>query len=160
MENARAQCHEDDHRRGNFNTLRYGVSHGGGRTQPMNFSHKSPAMEDLVSDLNNHPTFLRLAAFQNCMCLAPLSHIPLTRVNDAAVFSTFAPDLYQYYVDTLMPLYKADDTLQWPFKRSVFPAVTYNLGPQTVCERHRSRVSSIRCGPVGSTRGPVTSCHL
>lgn len=35
-----------------------------------------------------------------------------------------------------MPLYTADDTLQRPFEHSVFPAVTYNLGPQTVCERH------------------------
>jgi hypothetical protein len=35
-----------------------------------------------------------------------------------------------------MPLYKADPSLERPFQRSVFAAVTYNLGPQTVCERH------------------------
>ena len=85
MENARAQCKEDDHRRGNFNTLRYGVSHGGGHTCPMNFSHQSPEMEDLVRHLNNHPTFLRLAAFQNCMYLAPLLHALLTMVQRSSL---------------------------------------------------------------------------
>ena len=35
-----------------------------------------------------------------------------------------------------MPLYKDDPTLQRPFERCIYPAVTYNLGPRTVCERH------------------------
>jgi hypothetical protein len=136
MEEARVQCKENDHRRGNFNTLRYGISHGGGRTKPMNYSHKSPEMEELVRQLNNHPTFLRIASFQNCTYLSSISHTLLIGVDGPAAFSTFAPDLYKYYVDTLTPLYDDDDALQRPFNCSIYPAVAYNLGPQTVCKRH------------------------
>jgi len=33
------------------------------------------------------------------------------KVNGLAAFSTFAPDLYKYYTDTLLPLYKDDNGL-------------------------------------------------
>jgi hypothetical protein len=95
-------------------------------------------MKKLVCQLNTHPTFIRIAQFNNCKFLSSLTHrdFLLIKINGPAAFSTIAPDLYNYYVDTLMPLYEGDSTLQRPFDRSIFPAVTYNLGPQTVCDRH------------------------
>jgi len=79
MEKARVQCRGSHHPRGDFNTLRYGVSHGGGRTQPMNFSHRSQEMKELVCQLNDHPTFVRIAQFHNCTSLSSLTCFLLIR---------------------------------------------------------------------------------
>lgn len=51
------------------------------------------------------------------------------------VFRSWAPKLYEYYDDRLGKLFEDDEGLKKPFN-SVFPAVTYNLGPQTVCTPH------------------------
>lgn len=51
--------------------------------------------------------------------------------------ATWAPDLYNYYVDHMRPLYKHDPTLKPIFPSCIFSAATYNFGPRTVCYKHR-----------------------
>lgn len=52
------------------------------------------------------------------------------------MFSSWAPKLYEYYSQTLELLVGSDPNLKRPFQRSVFSAVTYNLGPRIVCYPH------------------------
>jgi hypothetical protein len=54
------------HRRGAFETLRCGVSHGGGQTQPMNLintGRKAVVLEKLTTSR----CFRRIAGFGSCM---------------------------------------------------------------------------------------------
>lgn len=53
-----------------------------------------------------------------------------------AVLASWAPNLYEYYDNTQEKLLASDPRLMRPFQRSVFSAVTYNLGPSTVCFPH------------------------
>lgn len=50
--------------------------------------------------------------------------------------STWAPDLYAYYVDRLSALHENDPSLKRNFSSSIFASTTYNLGPKTVCHKH------------------------
>lgn len=59
------------HRRGNFPTLRCGVSYGGGQTCPMNLQNPGRRGEALAH-LNSQPSFKRFASFGSCTC--PLNH--------------------------------------------------------------------------------------
>jgi len=136
LEKIRVDCPEFDegcHWRGDFPTLRCGVSHGGGRTQPMNFVN-SPKKQRALEELNSHPSFVRIAGFMNCtphaFGTACIANIP------SAVLATWAPKLHEHYVKNITSLFSHDNTLFRPFPRSIFPATTYNLGPQTTCTRH------------------------
>lgn len=54
-----------------------------------------------------------------------------------ALFRHWAPKLFDYYDQTLGQLLENDHSLKKPFENSVYPAATYNLGPQTVCKPHQ-----------------------
>ena len=72
LEKIRSDCPEFDdgcHRRGDFPTLRCGVSHGGGRLQPMNFTNGLKKQRAL-DELNSHPSFVRIAGLMNCMLMS------------------------------------------------------------------------------------------
>ncbi|KAF9540710.1 hypothetical protein CPC08DRAFT_650813 [Agrocybe pediades] len=116
---SRCKIPEDkhEHHRGHFKSLRCGVSHGGGQKQPRNLSNTT-ANAQVLDELNELEPFRRLAGFVS------------------SVMSMWAPDLHQYYVDYLGRLYAHDPHLKPAFSISVFPATTYNFGPQTVCYRH------------------------
>jgi len=47
------------------------------------------------------------------------------------------PDLHNYYANTIEALYCHDPSLKQIFRGSVFAATTYNLGPRTVCFKHK-----------------------
>ena len=47
------------------------------------------------------------------------------------------PALHEYYVTMLEGLYGSNSSLKPAFKRSVFAATTYNLGPHTACFPHK-----------------------
>ena len=70
LEEARHRTHQTDatHRHGDFSTLRCGVSHGGGRTRPMNFCN-SKQTANVLNELNNSEPFVRLAGFGSCVYL-------------------------------------------------------------------------------------------
>ncbi|KAF8068964.1 hypothetical protein FPV67DRAFT_1414865, partial [Lyophyllum atratum] len=51
-------------------------------------------------------------------------------------FATFAPKLYRFYATTLQTLFTTCTHLDHTFSNSVFPACTFNCGPQTCTWRH------------------------
>lgn len=140
LETAQKQCDLDDkdknHRRGEFDTLRCGVSHGGGQTKPGNLCNK-PVNAKIAKALNESEPFMRIAKFTTCKHYS-LS-LPSCRYSyvHVAVMATWAPKLYHYYVDRLGKLHAKDSNLHRNFSSSVFEATTYNLGPRTACYRHR-----------------------
>lgn len=72
LESARQQSDLDEkdieHWRGHFSTLRCGVSHGGGQTQPGNLCNNSTNTA-VAEGLNASEPFIRLAGYANCKCL-------------------------------------------------------------------------------------------
>ncbi|KAF9034125.1 hypothetical protein BJ165DRAFT_1534319 [Panaeolus papilionaceus] len=105
------------HRRGRFPTLRSGISYGGGQTKPTPLRN-SRWNEEIVQELNNSEPFKRISGFTS------------------SVLASWAPKLYEYYSNTQEKLLASDPRLKGPFQRGVFSAVTYNLGPSTVCFPH------------------------
>lgn len=69
------------------------------------------------------------AAFRPKHGLSPLMH-------GAATFHAYAPRLHAFYEETLSALQKRDSSLTRNFSNSVFGSITFNLGPQTVTQRH------------------------
>ena len=136
LEKIRAQSPEVAkacHRQGEFPTLQCGVSHGGGQTQPMNHAN-GPAKQCALDELNSHPSFIRIASFMNCK-FRPGEFTTWANCFQAAL-ATWAPKLHKHYVENIASLLSNDNTLHHPFPNSIFPATTYNLGPQTVCNQH------------------------
>lgn len=77
----------------------------------------------------------RLCSSYDVFC----SYYTLLPIRFIASFATFAPKLYRYYEDNLSKLFrhkKTSKTCRRPFKRSVFTAATFNLGPRCFCKGH------------------------
>jgi hypothetical protein len=55
---------------------------------------------------------------------------------DPACFATWAPNLYNYYVDHLRPLYAKYPNLKRNFLCSIFACATFNFGPWTCTYPH------------------------
>ncbi|KAK7008419.1 hypothetical protein R3P38DRAFT_3403033 [Favolaschia claudopus] len=105
------------HRRGRFFTLKSGVSHGGGQPCPRNVDIpdlQQPLVETLLQDKNVR----RICGFQS------------------SAFRTWAPKLFKDYVTDLQDLFKHDPKLHLNFTNSLFPSVTFNLGPQSASFEH------------------------
>ncbi|KAK7022235.1 hypothetical protein R3P38DRAFT_3317614 [Favolaschia claudopus] len=105
------------HRRGRFYTLKSGVSHGGGQPCPRNGTI-SDAKQPLVDSLLGNKSVRRICGFQS------------------SAFRTWAPKLFKDYVTDLQDLFKHDPSLQLNFTNSIFPSVTFNLGPQSTAFEH------------------------
>ncbi|TFK60097.1 hypothetical protein BDN72DRAFT_779849, partial [Pluteus cervinus] len=101
------------HRRGEFVAIPVGVSHGNGRLVSL-FYYFSNLVERLLSD----PSIQRIAGFQS------------------SVFAYYAPKLYAHFCHRLHHLFEKDKTLQGNFVNSIFPATSFNLGPQSVSLDH------------------------
>lgn len=55
--------------------------------------------------------------------------------------ATWAPKLYCYYCKTLGELHEHDPSLKRNFRSSVFAAASFNLGPKTVCFKHKDHAN-------------------
>ncbi|KAF8200835.1 hypothetical protein BJ912DRAFT_1019823 [Pholiota molesta] len=132
------------HRRGKFETLRCGVSHGGGQTRPGNLRN-NPTNRKLAQELNELEPFKRFSGFAT------------------SLMATWAPKLYAYYVKHLSSLHDHYPALHRIFPSSIFAASTYNLGPRTVCFRHTD-FANLAYGWCAVTAlgsfNPKTSGHL
>ncbi|KAH9476139.1 hypothetical protein JR316_0011710 [Psilocybe cubensis] len=104
-------------RRGSFDSLHCGVSFGGGQTSPSNLRNNK-VNQVLLDWLNGLEPFKRLAGFAS------------------GAMHTWAKDLFDAYASNLKELHK-DPGLKHVFPSSIFSAATYNLGPCTVCHRHK-----------------------
>ncbi|KAG6835805.1 hypothetical protein H0H93_014502 [Arthromyces matolae] len=120
MEMARASARfpkgSSNHRRGNYYPLTFGISHGGGQRNPGPLEQE-PVNAEIFERLNSSRPFRRMANFAS------------------AVLKTWQPSLYDYYVDRLGRLYARSDFKRM-FTGSIFPAATYNTGPQTATYVH------------------------
>ncbi|KAJ6487387.1 hypothetical protein C8R47DRAFT_979140 [Mycena vitilis] len=105
------------HRRGNYYTLVHAMTKGPGQKKPGNLGH-SKAYRQLLQILMASRCIRRIAGFQS----SGLAH--------------YLPKLYDLFCTTLKGIYENQPELEHPFRNSVFPAATWNLGPQVVTEEH------------------------
>ncbi|KIY52113.1 hypothetical protein FISHEDRAFT_35763, partial [Fistulina hepatica ATCC 64428] len=73
----------------------------------------------VLEDLKADPSILHIAHFAS------------------AVFAAWAPRLFAYYLTALNTLLASNSTLVRNFSRSVWAAIAFNLGPQTITWPHR-----------------------
>ncbi|KAF8068013.1 hypothetical protein FPV67DRAFT_1449584 [Lyophyllum atratum] len=121
MDDVRRQAIGDDatqHRRGIFFAIATGVSHGTGTLQPVNIKHDKSEERRRVQRLRGDANVRRIAGFQS------------------SAFATFAPKLYRFYATKLQALFNHCPWLCHTFANSIFPACTFNCGPQTCTWRH------------------------
>ncbi|KAK6974302.1 hypothetical protein R3P38DRAFT_2812048 [Favolaschia claudopus] len=105
------------HRRGRFFTLKSGVSHGGGQACPKNVDIP-PSHEPLVEQLLQDKNIRRICGFQS------------------SAFKTWAPKLFKDYATDLGDLFAHNPKLRHNFTNSIFPSVTFNVGPQSASFEH------------------------
>ncbi|KAJ7135536.1 hypothetical protein C8R46DRAFT_922798, partial [Mycena filopes] len=104
------------HRRGRYAVLTAGVSFGGGQKRPGNLVNGP--RQKLVNYILRNKSVRRLAGFQS------------------SGMARYAPKLWRYYVDILQKLFDHDKNLQHLFMNSLFPAASFNLGPNVVTDGH------------------------
>ncbi|KAI0040587.1 hypothetical protein FA95DRAFT_1502601, partial [Auriscalpium vulgare] len=106
-------------RRGAYPSLSAGFSFGPGLTRPHNIATKSARRAAAKGRLLRHPSFVRLAGFAS------------------SAYSFAAPLQFRHYDKVLREVQANDSTLARPFLKSVFPAATFNFGPQALTVPHR-----------------------
>ncbi|KAJ7092912.1 hypothetical protein B0H15DRAFT_777260, partial [Mycena belliarum] len=132
------------HRRGNFFTLAAGWSHGGGQRCPGMLVASHPERR-LLNKLFDNAYIRRICGFQS------------------SGYRTFGPKMFKNHVDDLRALQEHIPSLKNNFTNSVYPAITFNLGPQSATFEHVDYHNN----PFGwcaiSSAGdfdPKTSAHL
>ncbi|KAI0676635.1 hypothetical protein C8Q78DRAFT_961166 [Trametes maxima] len=106
-----------NHRRGFFPALATGFSYGGGQKMPGNFCNTPPNAAAL-DELCQNRAIKRIAGFG---CTA---------------YSLYAPKVHRSTCASLKKLCKEHPTLRFNFPNSMFPAATFNFGPDAVCIEH------------------------
>ncbi|KAF8160340.1 hypothetical protein K438DRAFT_1619494, partial [Mycena galopus ATCC 62051] len=105
------------HRRGDFHVLQAGVTKGPGQKKPGNLAHSKPYRR-LLRPLMRHCATCRIAGFQSS------SHV------------RYLPKMYHHQHATMQGIFADQLDLIQPFRNSVFPTVTFNLGPDVVTPKH------------------------
>ncbi|KAJ7192985.1 hypothetical protein GGX14DRAFT_537674 [Mycena pura] len=122
LEQARAEASISEartfHRRGNFAAISGGVSYGGGKLRP------GPVVNGVINatifqSLIGNAAFIRLAGFAS------------------SLFATWAPNLFDFYVDYMGLFFSKYSDMCRPFLNSIWSACTFNLGPWTCALGHR-----------------------
>jgi len=94
-----------------------------------------PMNEKVLDEINGMAVFQRIASFASGALVkiiaSPFADPP------SGVVATWAPALYRYYGDKLDELCSRDFSLLRTFPSTIFAATTYNLGPRTVCYKHK-----------------------
>ncbi|KAJ7242541.1 hypothetical protein C8J57DRAFT_1526232 [Mycena rebaudengoi] len=161
------------HRRGNWASLTTGQSHGGGQVMPVSQQFIDYPLHPLVCALSVllHPHsssslssvsstgFSHLGIFsdsQEHFSMVINSAILIFLLNESAfirlagfatgVFATWAPNLYEYYVDHMKLFYGQYPHLKRPFFNGIWSACTFNLGPKTCPWTSRLRQPRIWLG--------------
>ncbi|KAJ7440333.1 hypothetical protein B0H11DRAFT_1750907 [Mycena galericulata] len=105
------------HRRGRYFPITTGFSFGGGQKKPGNL--RNPRyIRRLIRRLLRNPAVCRLAGFQS------------------AGLALYAPKLYRYYCRVFRGLFEHHPDLILNFENSIFPAATFNCGPDAVTFEH------------------------
>ncbi|KAK7051853.1 hypothetical protein R3P38DRAFT_3172173 [Favolaschia claudopus] len=146
-EGIRTNAFADDaglHRRGRFYSLQSGVSHGGGQPCPRNVDIPA-AKQPLIDSLLGNKSVRRICGFQS------------------SAFRTWAPKLFKDYVTDLRDLFEHDPSLRLNFTNSIFPSVTFNVGPQSATFEHlddKNRALGWCAITSGGDFDPTKSAHL
>ncbi|KAI0054993.1 hypothetical protein BV25DRAFT_1816250, partial [Artomyces pyxidatus] len=111
------------HRRGKFACLRAGITHGGGGTAPSNMGNRIASQNAAAAALCARPSFQRIAGFAS------------------SAFALGAPRLFEHYREAVDGVCGYNPKLTRPFASSVFPAATFNLGPQAATVKHRDHAN-------------------
>ncbi|KAJ3550466.1 hypothetical protein NM688_g5072 [Phlebia brevispora] len=105
-------------RREAYPSVAVGVSFGGGQRVPGNLRHSKHNACVIDDVLLNNDGFKRIAHYHTAM------------------MALYAPKMYQDYHVELDKLYEEYPTLKHIFPRSVFPAASFNFGPNAVTYSH------------------------
>ncbi|KAJ7182795.1 hypothetical protein C8R43DRAFT_869062, partial [Mycena crocata] len=105
------------HRRGNYFSITAGVSFGGGQRRPGNLRN-SHFIRRLIRRLLRNPAIRRIMGFQS------------------SGFFYYLPKLYRYYCRVLKGIFARDPNLVHLFSNSIFPAATFNCGPDAYSYDH------------------------
>ncbi|KAJ7906819.1 hypothetical protein B0H13DRAFT_1619090 [Mycena leptocephala] len=110
------------HRRSVYYSLGSGVTKGPGQKKPGNLSH-SKGYRRLVELLRQNPSIRRIIGFQS------------------SGLARYFPKLYKHFCDVLQAIYENQPELEQLFANSVFPAATWNLGPDVVMTDHKDMLN-------------------
>ncbi|KAG2063111.1 hypothetical protein BDR04DRAFT_1039141, partial [Suillus decipiens] len=105
------------HRRGRYHSLSTGISYGGGQQIPANLAHGKENRNELDRLLRN-PAIKRLAGF------------------GSSALAFYAPKLYRHFSHNIQALVEHHPHLSMNFTNSIFPAATFNFGPQVTTFEH------------------------
>jgi hypothetical protein len=83
-------------------------------------------------------SFAKISGFAGCAGSSQVRSQPppVPPLTFSGAFRTFGPKLFDDYVTDLQALFDHHPGLQHNFTNSIYPAVTYNLGPQSVTFDH------------------------
>ncbi|KAJ7159045.1 hypothetical protein C8R43DRAFT_882134 [Mycena crocata] len=122
------------HRRGRYFPITAGASFGGGQRRPGNLRNNRRIRRLLRRRLLRNKSIRRIMGFQS------------------AGFAIYAPKLYRYYCRVLKELFKRHPDLVHLFQNSIFPAATFNCGPDTFTFDHCD-IQNLANGFCGVTSG-------
>ncbi|KAJ6527490.1 hypothetical protein B0H19DRAFT_969845 [Mycena capillaripes] len=111
------------HRCGTYFSLGGGVTKGPGQKKPGNLAHSKESRRLLMLLTSNH-SVRRAAGFQS------------------SGLACYFPKLYADYCGALRGIYESQPELEQLFGNSVFPAATWNLGPDVVTEGHEDGLNA------------------
>ncbi|KAJ6509618.1 hypothetical protein DFH09DRAFT_915220, partial [Mycena vulgaris] len=125
MERARRRClrygiHRNArplHRRGRYIPLSAGPSLGGGQQRPGNL-YSGPVLHRIIRRVRRNRNVRRVMGFQS------------------SGLAWYAPKLYRYKATTLKGVFERHPYLKHNFSNSIFPAVTFNCGPDSATFDH------------------------
>ncbi|KAJ7096926.1 hypothetical protein C8R44DRAFT_683670 [Mycena epipterygia] len=121
------------HRRGDYLPLTSGVSFGGGQKRPGNLVN-SRILRRIIRRLLRSKSLRRIAGFQS------------------SGLAFYAPKLYRFLCNALQGLFDHQPELVHNFTNSVFPAATFNCGPDAVTVEHLDHLN-LSHGLCGNTCG-------
>lgn len=102
--------------------------------RPGNLVHSAPHWR-LIDRLLSNRSIQRIAGFQSSKLICLTFSLRISDVILGA-FASYAPKIYEHYVSTFKALYNHQPGLQHNFRNSIFPAITFNMGPDTITLDH------------------------
>ncbi|KAF8957975.1 hypothetical protein BDZ97DRAFT_1634074, partial [Flammula alnicola] len=109
-------------RRGDFPTISVGISHGGGQREPKNLAH-TKQNESALRSLLDSQAVKRLAIWQS------------------KLYKSWMPKLHSASETVIQKLMGWKNSIKRNFPGSVFAAMTFNFGPNVVCDAHRDHLN-------------------
>ncbi|TFY75626.1 hypothetical protein EWM64_g8386 [Hericium alpestre] len=107
-----------DSPRGNFGAVNVGMSAGGGSKGPHNFTHKGHHAA-MVDGLLQDRDVRRIAQFQS------------------EALASYFPKVYAEVKESMDTVSHDHPNLKRNFPGSVYPTITFNLGPRSICREHK-----------------------